>query len=185
MRLHELYQNNQNPIEEGPLSFIKGQMAKQAGKADTAKKAKTLWQGFQRALGAQGIKQIQLSHLQNFLKQYGVDPALVQKVAGVQDTSKSEPASPGPQASNVMNPDIDYDQPAVQRRQPKQQNLPLENVNESVALTGKQAQDIILKVVQADPNLQKSDDEKIPGALIDQIKKLSDVQRKALIKAIS
>lgn len=173
MRLHELYQNNQNPIEEGPLSFIQGQMAKRAGKADTAKKAKTLWQGFQRALGAQGIKQIQLSHLQNFLKQYGVDPALVQKVAGVQD-------APTPQATPEPEPNLDT--PTFMRRK----NAQPESVQESDAvLTSKQAQEIILKVIQSDPNLQKSDDEKIPGALIDQLKKLSDEQRKAVIKALS
>lgn len=58
-----------------------------------------------------------------------------------------------------------------------------ESINE--AMTKSQLEQVFLKVVQMDPNLQKSDSEKIPGKVIDAIKALSPAQQAALSKALS
>lgn len=57
MRLHELYQTDQQPIEEGPLSWAKGKMAQAKGAGSTSKEADALYLKLQQIASQAGIQE--------------------------------------------------------------------------------------------------------------------------------
>ena len=57
MRLHELYQNNQNPIEEGPLSWAKDALASRSGAKATSKEADALYTQLKKIAAGAGIQE--------------------------------------------------------------------------------------------------------------------------------
>ena len=57
MRLNELYQNNQTTIEEGPLDWAKGKVAKRAGAKITSKESELLYRQIQKIASQAGIEE--------------------------------------------------------------------------------------------------------------------------------
>ena len=57
MRLHELYQNNQTPIDEGPLDWAKSKLDKRAGAKLTSKETEALYRKIQQISSQAGIEE--------------------------------------------------------------------------------------------------------------------------------
>jgi hypothetical protein len=188
-------------------TFAPKAAAKAAGELDTGKKANTLWKAFNKELGKSGIDIPMVSHLANFLKRYGVNPALVYQIAGPGGTitaSAEQPVTerpsvrprsaggPGARATGTTQPVTGRPNQgssgaggsAAGGSASAPASGPAPTVQDR-ALSNKEVEQIIIRVIQSDPNLKKSDSEKIPGAVIDAVKGLSPEQKAALAKALT
>lgn len=200
MKINEIITEAPVGLGKRASTFVKAKLGSQTAKgAQVANtNANNLFKAFQRQLGAGGKSYTDVTPemLKTFFSQYGVASKIVDdamQAVGIQgEPQQSDIEQPDTQANSQSDqPDYSqYDSPAYERnprgsRSPTQQTeLPLESVvNENI--NKKSLEQLFLKVVQMDPNLQKSDNEKIPGKVIDAIKSLSPQQQAALAKALT
>jgi hypothetical protein len=71
MRLHELYQNNQTPINEAPLDWVKDKMSKRAGAKATSTESQALYRKIQQIASQAGIEEPTAQELIQILAKAG------------------------------------------------------------------------------------------------------------------